>query len=81
MNSIFLNFPRFLGDFVGSLWFQNTLFSPKKLYVLESSFKALSESVKTFEDFALFHREQAAWIFDSQIRLFSVFPKFGKFNY
>ena len=58
MNSIFLNFPRFLGDFVGSLWFQNPSFPHKKLYVIESSFNALSESVKTFEDFALFHRNK-----------------------
>jgi hypothetical protein len=33
---------------------------PKQLYVLERSFKALSESVKIFGDFALIHRKQAA---------------------
>jgi hypothetical protein len=33
---------------------------PNKLWLLESPFKALYESVKRFVDFALFHRKQAA---------------------
>jgi hypothetical protein len=38
------------------------LFPKKTNYVLESSFEALSESVKIFGDFALIHRKQAAKI-------------------
>jgi hypothetical protein len=46
------------------------LFSTKKLYVLGSSFEALSESVKIFGNFDIIHRKQAAWNFDPQISFF-----------
>jgi hypothetical protein len=46
------------------------LFS-KNVYVLESSFKALSESAKKFSDLDLFHRIKAAWICDQKNKVFS----------
>jgi hypothetical protein len=36
---------------------------PKTKYLLESSFKDLFESLKIFEDFALFRRERGDWNF------------------